>query len=194
VAKGSAAGKVAIGLTVLLIALFALRSNERARVWRLPEFMMADAELHYPEGAAAQTRKAKRAALMGDIDAAVTALRAAHARGYNRLDHLLGEPAYARFQGDPGFRALLDELATEWLDRLEGNPSPSQLELRVVAQAHIVLEDLPAAIRAIERALELEGPITADLEGDLEALKRSQRIRERTRGRASGSRERDQVE
>jgi len=180
-------GKIAIGLCVVLIAFFAVRSHERARIWRSPAYMMADAELHYPDGAAAQTRKATRAARMGDIDGTITALQAARARGYNRLDHLLGEPAYAPLQNDPRFRTLLRELAQEWLDRLQHNPSPSQLELRLVAQAHVVLDDLPAAIRAIERALEIEGPISADLERDLEALRRSQRVRERTRARGAGA-------
>jgi len=179
-------GKVAIGLCVVLISFFALRSHERARIWRSSEFMMADAELHYPDGAAAQTRKATRAAMAGDVDATVAALRVARARGYNRLDHLLGEPAYASLQSDPRFRAVLLEMAQEWLDRLQLNPSPSQLELRLVAQAHVVLDDLPAAIRAIERALEVEGPISEDLERDLETLSRSQRIREHTRKRRAG--------
>jgi hypothetical protein len=180
-------GKIAIGLCAALIAFFAVRSHERSRIWRAPAYMMADAELHYPEGAAAQTRKATRAARMGDIDGAIVALQAARARGYNRLDQLLAEPAYASFRDDPRFQAVLDELAREWLDRLQLNSSPSQLELRLIAQANAVLDDLPAAIRALEKALEIEGPISADLEQDLENLRRSQRIREHTRAKRAGA-------
>ena len=52
---GERGAKLAVALCVVLMAFFAIRGHERARVWRSPEYMMADAELHYPEGAAAQT-------------------------------------------------------------------------------------------------------------------------------------------
>ena len=45
-----------IGASVLVILLFAVRVHERAFVWRTGYSMMADAEAHYPQGMAAQTR------------------------------------------------------------------------------------------------------------------------------------------
>ena len=50
---------------------------------------MADVERNYPEGTAAKTNRATRAAQVGDAETAVALLREAHKRGYNRLDHLL---------------------------------------------------------------------------------------------------------
>ena len=154
---------VALVTLVVLVIAFGFRANARARYWQSAHLLMADAELNYPEGAAAKTRQARRAALAGDIDGVVEALRAAQQRGYNRLDHLLNDPAYARIQGDPSFRALLDDMAREWLERIQRNPRPSQIELRVIAQAQIVLGDLDAAVEAIERALAVDGPIEDDL-------------------------------
>jgi hypothetical protein len=138
--------------------------------------MMANAEKNYPQGTAAKTRQATRAAQVGDAETAVAALRAAYARGYNRLDHLLG-PQYERIQDDAAFQALKREMAREWVDRVEKRSSPSQVELRAAAQAYVVLDDLAAGIRAIERALEVGGPIDDEtLQGDLESLERAQRF------------------
>ena len=162
--------------SVLLIAVFAVRSFDRAYVWRGPYFMMADAEKNYPQGTAAKTRQATRAALVGDAETAVAALRAACARGYNRLDHLLVGP-YVNIQDDDEFQALKRELANQWIERVEKNPSPSQLELRLVAQAYIVLDDLPAAARTLRRGLEVEGPIDDTLESNLNDVERAMRFR-----------------
>jgi len=162
--------------TALLILVFAMRSFDRAYVWRAPFFVMADAEKNYPQGTAAKTRQATRAALVGDADTAVAALRAAYARGYNRLDHLLG-PQYNRIQDDAAFMALKREMAREWVDRVEVRPSPSQVELRAAAQGYVVLGQLDAAVRAIERALEVGGPVDEEiLHRDLERMERALRF------------------
>ena len=162
--------------TALLILVFAMRSFDRAYVWRAPFFVMADAEKNYPQGTAAKTRQATRAALVGDAETAVAALRAAYARGYNRLDHLLG-PQYNRIQDDAAFQALKREMAREWVDRVEVRPSPSQVELRAAAQGYVVLGDLDAAVRAIERALEVGGPVDEEiLHRDLERMERALRF------------------
>jgi hypothetical protein len=144
---------------------------------------MADAERNYPDGTAAKTRQAVRAARDGDIETAVALLRQAHARGYNRLDHLLQEPAYAPYLEDPRFRALLVEFADGMLAHLGRSESPSQLELHVMALAHEVRGDTDAAVRALERALAVGGPIDARIERDLAALRRNQRLRAGTAGR-----------
>jgi hypothetical protein len=162
--------------TALLILVFAMRSFDRAYVWRAPFFVMADAEKNYPQGTAAKTRQATRAALVGDAETAVAALRAAYARGYNRLDHLLG-PQYNRIQDDAAFMALKREMAREWVDRVEVRPSPSQVELRAAAQGYVVLGQLDAAVRAIERALEVGGPVDEEiLHRDLERMERALRF------------------
>ena len=80
-------------------------------------------------------------------------------------------------QRDPGFQAFLREVANEWLSRLGANESPSQLELRVIAQAQIVLDDFEGALRSIERALEVGGPIDDEVREDRERLRRALRLR-----------------
>lgn len=169
--------KSMIALTLVWIALFAARVHERAFVWRSGFTMMADAEAHYPEGMAAQTRIARRLALAGDAEGAVRALQAARARGYNRLDHLLNETGYNGIRSHPAFVALIHDLAREWIDRYEAIEEPDQYEYRVMAQAYIVLDELDAAIERIRSGIEVGGPITGEMEADLEALLRSQRIR-----------------
>jgi hypothetical protein len=177
-------GALAAGaVCAVLLALFAWRSFERAHVWRSAQLVMADAERNYPEGTAAKTRQAVRAARGGDVETAVALLRQAHARGYNRLDHLLQEPAYAPYLDDPRFRALLVEIADAMLVHLGRSRSPSQLELHVMALAHEVRGDTDSAVRALERALAVGGPIDAQVQRDLAALRRNQRLKERTAGR-----------
>lgn len=156
-------------VAALWIVAFAVRSFERAYVWRSPFTVMADVERNYPEGTAAKTNRATRAAQSGDAETAVMLLREAHKRGYNRLDHLL-MPSYAAIQGAAPFVALKREWAQEWIDRLTANDTPSQLELQLIAQARIVMGDLVGARREVQRAIEMGGPITDSLYQDLEAL------------------------
>jgi len=166
-----------VALAVVWIAFFSFRAYDRASIWRNGYTMMADAEAHYPEGMAAQTRIARRLALEGDAAGTVEALRKARARGYNRLDHLLNEPGYDGIRRHPLFVELVDDLAREWLDRYEAIDLPDQFEYRVMAQAYIVLDDLETAIERVRSGIEVGGPITAELEADLVSLERSQRIR-----------------
>jgi hypothetical protein len=170
--------KAAAILAVVWIVAFGLRANERAMVWKNGYSMMADAEAHYPQGMAAQTRIARRRALEGDAEGAVAALQAAHARGYNRLDHLLSETGYDAIRSHPAFVALVNDLAHEWIERYEKIEVPDQHEYRVMAQAYIVLDDIDTAIRKIELGVEAPGPITEELKEDLAALRRKKRIRE----------------
>ena len=179
----SLAPKLAAGACAGMLLLFASLSHARAGVWQSGHHFMADAEFHYPDGAAARTRQAHRAAEIGDIDGAVAALREAMARGYNRLDHLLGDPVYHPYMNDPRFRPIIVELANEWLSRLGRTAEPSQMELRVIAQAHIVLGDLDAAGRALRQAAEVGGPLDAKVAADLQMLERQLRL-QRARGPA----------
>jgi tetratricopeptide (TPR) repeat protein len=169
---------VLIGLMVGVIAVFAVRVHQRAAIWQTGFSMMADAEKNYPQGMAAQTRIARRLALTGDAEGAVRALRAARARGYNRLDHLLSERGYDRIRSSAVFDALVNELAIEWIERYEKIDRPDQYEYRVMAQAYVALDDLDTAIRRIEAGIEVKGPITEGLKEDLVGLQRIKRIRE----------------
>jgi hypothetical protein len=103
-------------------------------------------------------------------------LREAHARGYNRLDQILAEPAYAPYLDDPRFRPLLVEIATGLLRTVERSESPSQLDLHVMALAHMTLDDTEAAVHDLERALELGGPIDETIARDLAFMRRRLRL------------------
>jgi len=162
----------AFAIVGLQLVHFAYATHSRAAIFQAAELLMADAERNYPNGAAANTRKASRAARAGDFEGAVQYLRLAQQRGYNRLDNLLADPSYNQLQSYPPFIEVREEMAHDWLNRLLKNPEPSQIELRNIAQAHIVLGDLPAALAAIERGMDLRGPISEDLLGDAEMLSR----------------------
>lgn len=177
------APKLLAALCAVMLLFFASLSHARAGVFRTGNHFMLDAEMNYPNGAAAKTRQAHRAAEIGDVDGAVAALRAAMARGYNRLDHILGDPAYQPILDDPRFRPIVVDLANEWLDRLGRSEEPSQMELRVIAQAHIVLGDLDAAELAIRRAAEIGGPLDDRVRVDLEMLERQKRFQRARRPR-----------
>ncbi len=168
--------------SVALLTSFGWRSYERARIWRTPSLVMADAERNYPEGTAANTRAAKRWAQAGDVDRTVAHLRAAYARGYNRIDHLIQEPAYAPMRGDPRFQALLVEIATDLLTFLSQREEPAQQELLVMALARHIRGETPEAIELLERALALGGPRTETVQQNLDELRRVERMRARVRG------------
>lgn len=171
------ARRVAWAVAAVAVLFFSVQSWQRAHVWQRLEFFMAEAARNYPEGVVARTRQASRAAFEGDAETAVFALRAARARGYNRLDNINRDPAYQRIANVPVFRELLHEWAREEIDGLERNPSPSQHELRVIAQYYLVLDDLDAAERAVLRAAEVGGPLDEKVAIDLDQIRRQRRIR-----------------
>ena len=77
----------------------------------------------------------------------------------------------------------MDAWANEEILRLQANRTPSQIELRVIAQIYIVLDDLQRAEETVLQAIEIEGPIGEDLQSDLEQLRRRRRIQERALAR-----------
>ncbi len=97
------------------------------------------------------------------------------------------EPAYAVLRGDPRFQEMLLSIADEHLERLQRNPTPSQLELHVMALAHSVRGDIPASVQVLERALETPGPITEKIRRDLDAMRAVLRRQEAARQGARGS-------
>lgn len=151
----------------------------RTPVYRSADSLMADAERNYPDGVAAHTRGAGRAAAAGDVAAAVQHLQAARARGYNRVDHLIGDARYDVLRSDPGFIALQFDMADDWISRLEEDPDMSHYKARALAQAYVAKDDWVGALRVIENAIERPGPITESLAGDAEELRRRIRLEER---------------
>ena len=169
---------IGAGCIVAFCLLFSLRAYQRSHTWRGVPYFMAEAERNYPNGLSALTRKASRAAAAGQAEAAVRSLNAAHERGYNRLDHVLGDPNYQRISETPEFQALVARWAEEWLVQMQQSEDPSQIELRVIAQAQILLGDLEAAERAILRAIEVGGPKDDDVQNDLAQIRRHLRMQQ----------------
>ncbi len=163
----------ALALGAALCAAFAVHAHERARIWSSPAKLLADASRHYPDGVVANLVRARQSARQGDADGALAALRAAVARGYNRYQDLDADPSFAAIRGDPRFAALLHELAAGWIERLRGHGDNTQIELRVIAQAHLARGERAEALSALEAAVAMEGPIREVLREDLRTLRGS---------------------
>ena len=142
---------------------------------------MAEAERNYPEGAAAQIRRAGREAAAGNVALAIQHLRAARARGYNRVDHLIGDHRYDALRTNPEFIELRDEMAEDWISRLESDPEPSHYKARALAQAYVAKGDLKGALDVIEQAAERPGPIGEGLQADAEQLRTQIAVEDRLR-------------
>lgn len=169
---GRLGGRLATILVVAMLLGFSLQTFRRAPVYRSADALMTDAELNYPDGVAAHTRQAGRAAAAGDVRGAIAHLRAAWGRGYNRVDHLIADPRYAILESDPDFIALKHEMADDWISRLEEDPEMPHYKSRALAQAYVAKGDLPGALRVIERAAARPGPIADELAADAEELRR----------------------
>lgn len=167
-----ALGYASAALAVALVAVFGFQTHARASLWRSPSLLMADAARNYPSGTAAQLSAAVQAGRAGDAEGAARALRAAHRRGWNRLEQILAEPAYEAVRETPAFQAVVHEIADEHLRKLAEIEEPTQLDFQAMAVAHFARRDYAAATAALEEALRREGPSDAEIRRDLEMLRR----------------------
>jgi hypothetical protein len=165
------ARRSAAGLAALACAGLALRSHERAAIWRSAATLNADAALHYPDGTVASLLRAKRAALVGDAEAALTELERAVARGYNRFDQLESGAGWDAIREHPRFRALVHEIAAGWIESAKRKPHPTQTELRVVAHAHVARQEYVAALAAYESAIAAGGPDSDAIRAEVDAVR-----------------------
>ncbi len=166
-----AAGRAGLAIAAALCVTFGVRSHARAAIWSNPALILADAARHYPEGVPANLLRAKRAAQEGDAERAVAALRAAQARGFNRFEQIESDPAYAGIRSDPRFRAVVRDLASGWIRHYERLDDPTQMELRVLALAHLARGERDEAISALEAALAHGGPIDDRIRSELDQLR-----------------------
>ncbi len=156
--------RVAFALGILALGVFGYRSHERAGLWRYPDRLVTqDAALNYPEGRVASLLAASRYAQAGDVQGVAAALNQAVDRGFDGLELLLADPAFAGFAPNPSYRAVLLRLADLWVDRLSGVSDATQLQYHALARAYWVRGDLDAAARALERGIAVGGPQDAAL-------------------------------
>jgi tetratricopeptide (TPR) repeat protein len=159
---------VVLGIAAAL--LFAVRSHDRADIWRSPARIVADSALHYPNGTSAHLQRAKSAARVGDVDGAVAGMRAAMDRGFNRFEQLWTDPVYAPVRDHPRFRALIREIAADWIEMIGRHENPTQLELAMIANAHYVRGEKAEAVEMFRRALARGGPNDAKIRAELDSL------------------------
>ncbi len=169
-------GWIALALALPGLLSLAVRSHQRAEIWSSPAKIVADAARHYPDGVSAQLGRAKQHVALGDAPAAAAAIRAAVRRGYNRFDRLLADPAFAPIRHHPAFDAILRELAAGWIAKSRAKARLTQSELRSVAHAHVVREEIPQAEAALREALAVGGPHEQAIRRELAALAQGGRL------------------
>jgi len=172
--RGSAAARnvrLAGALTgVALAALFAVRSETRVRLWREPTLLFLDSARHYPDGYPAQMMRARRAAQQGDAAGAAEALRAAHARGASDFMAVAGDPALAPIAASPQFAAVLQEMATRFVETNPVRGDTDQATLHLLAHAEMIRGNARAAAQALDAAIRAGGLQDAVLREELATL------------------------
>lgn len=121
---------------LVLLAVFAVRSDQRAVLWRSDEALNRDSATSYPEGLPAQRLRALDAAERGDVEGLVAAMHAACARGFDNFVYLEREPRFTAYRADPRFRAVVAEVAGAWIANVAGALQRTPPELLWLAMAH----------------------------------------------------------
>ena len=171
-AHRKAAGRAAFVLACVLLAAFAVRSHERASVFRSHVTLMLDSARRYPEGLSASLLQARCAAQDGDAGAAAEALRRANALGFDSFFAIDDEPAMQRVRGDSRVRAAIAEMAASWIDTAKRRGYSTPRELQLWAQAHAVRGEWAEAAALLERAIAQGGPLEPDLRRALAEARR----------------------
>jgi hypothetical protein len=160
----------AIALVLLLAAFFAVRSFERAGVWRDATRLYLDAEQHYPDGGPANMLRARRAAQMGDAAGAVEALARAEERGFADFMSLPEDRALAPIAGTSEFHDFLRGMAGRWIERSRIWQQMNQAQYHLLAHAHLLRGEALEATNALEKAIAAGGPQDAVLRSELSQL------------------------
>lgn len=154
-----------------LLVAFAVRSEDRASLWRSDAALTLDAAAHYPRGLSALALAASEAARRGDVDAAVAALRAAIARGFDHFGELERNPGFAAIREDPRFRAVVAEAAGAWIETVSRRGALTPQELLVLGQAHRARGEWDRALASLAAAAEDPGPTGAQARAELVATR-----------------------
>jgi len=185
--KRQRARVASIVIAILVLIHAGQLAQSRSRVYVSPESLMSDAERNYPEGVAASTRRATRAAQEGRFDDAVRYLQVARLRGYNRVDNLLQDPSFGPMQSHPGFVAIKHEMADDWIVRLSQKEEISHYTARALAQAYIVKDQYARAAAVLEDAAARPGPIGDALRQDAQNVRSEIAFRKRLKASRENS-------
>jgi tetratricopeptide (TPR) repeat protein len=173
-------------MALVVLALFAVRGHDRARIWTSSTMLFLDGAMNYPNGIEGSILRALRAVREGDRDEAIQALQAAHTRGFYVFESLLSDPALAPLRGDPRFEALIQELATELIESRRAKPNTNLFDLPRLAEAHLLLGQMDEAIAVLDRAAALRGSDQPFLRQRIAAMREYAEQEQRERGRAAG--------
>jgi tetratricopeptide (TPR) repeat protein len=163
---------VAVGIAIVF---FALRSEERAKLWQDENLLLVDAAGQYPEGGTAYLVRASQAAFAGEFDRAYEALEGVVDTGYHQFRNLALDPLLAPLRGQARFDALQQRLARLHIAETEARGLETQWKLRRLAVSHVQLGQLEQARLVLERALRMGGPVTERVHLDLEVLRELRR-------------------
>ena len=186
-APRSTPARAALLTAVALLGAAGWRSSERAAIWRSESTLARDAAAHYPDGIPAQLLRVQNAARSGDVVAAVTALRAASARGYDRFIDLEREPIYEALRNDARFRAVTAEIAGVWIGHVAGRSDLTAPELRMLGHAHAARGEWDPAIARLEAVAALGGPGSEGIRADLAEVRARKARAEREAARAGAA-------
>lgn len=169
-APGRTARRAGALAGVALALFFAVRSEARARLWREPTLLFLDSARHYPDGYPAQMMRARRAAQQGRVAEAAEALRAAHARGASDFMAVAADPALAPIAATPEFAAVLQEMATRFVETNPVAADTDQATLHLLAHAELIRGNAREAAQALSAAIRAGGLQDAVLRQELAAL------------------------
>jgi hypothetical protein len=181
--RAAPARAAALALSAVWLAGFGLWSASRAALWQSETRLLLDAASHYPEGGTAHYLRARSAAQRGDVEAALASLRIATSRGIDRFTVVENDPGLAPIRDDPGFRALVREMAQRWIELAHRRGYTTQPELRMLGMAHVVRGELEQAVAAFEGALAAGGPQDDVVRGELAEARARLAQRAQTGGR-----------
>jgi hypothetical protein len=164
--------RIAAVASLLIAGVFGFRTSDRAQLWEDDRAVLADAAIHYPDGIWAHWLAAGRAAEQRDADTTVTELRASMERGFDQFIDIIANPAYADVRDTLVFHQLIRDVTQAWIDRSHRRPNPTQVELRMRANAYAARGDFAEAVATLEEALRVGGIQDAKVREEL-ALVRS---------------------
>jgi len=169
--SGRWARRLLMAGSALWLVFFALRSHDRAALWAEPVSLELEAMRNHPEGLLAHLEQAQVAARQGDVPAVVVHLQYASDRGQIDFTSYARNPVWDPVRDDPRFRRVIAQMARRWLELEPLYLRPSQVELRGLAHAHLLVGELAEAEGLLERALDVGGLRDAQVRKELVSVR-----------------------
>ncbi len=169
-AERAPGGRAWLAAGIALSAVFALHAFSRTPIWQSEARMVAAAALRYPDGIGARWMRARSHAELGNRSAALEELRALADAGFDHFMIVTQDPVFASLASTRQFQEIAARMAENWVSVAAARSRHVQPELVQMAHAHIIMGDLASARSAYERALEMGGPLDAQVRLELGRL------------------------